>query len=130
MNADDIGRGVGEIGGPGGFSIHKEGKMTVNAGQAKGCPLGEVAAEAGEVCIPAGYGGAGGIEAKVADTCFCCQGDDEYVVLALYQYLGILADAGSLRRAGLYGGFEVEIGVVQVSQIFHVKYTNHGCGRL
>lgn len=98
LNADDVGGGVGGIGRPGGFSIYKEGQMAVDAGYAEGSPLREVAAEAGEVGIAAGYGGTGGIEAEVADAGSCCQWDDEHVVLTLYQHLDVLTHAGALRR--------------------------------
>ena len=75
--------------------------MAVDAGYPEGGPLGEVAAETGEVGISTGYGGAGGVEVEVADACSRCQGDNEYVVLTLYQYLDVLAHSGALRRPGL-----------------------------
>jgi len=121
LNAYDVRGRVGEIDGPGGFSIYKEGQMAVDAGYSEGGPLREVAAEAGEVGIPAGYCGAGGIEAEVADAGSRGEGDDEYVVLTLYQYLDVLAHAGALRRAGLQRGLEAEVGVIEVSQIFHIE---------
>lgn len=101
LNADYIFRLVREVGGPCGFSIYKEGEMTVDAGYPESSPLCKVAAESGEVGIAAGYGGAGGVEAKIADAGFCCQGDDEYVVFTLDQNLDVLALAGALRRPGL-----------------------------
>jgi hypothetical protein len=97
LNADDILRLVREVGVPGGSSIYKEGKMAVGADYPESSPLREVAAESGEVGISAGYGGAGGVEAEIADARFCCQRDDEYVVFTLDQNLDILAHPGTLR---------------------------------
>lgn len=95
--------------------------MAMTARYAKGGPLGEVAAEAGEVGVPACCASAGGIEAEIADAGFCRQGDNKYIILTLYQYLYILTNAGALRGAGLQGGFEGEIGVAQVSEILHIE---------
>src|SRR5580658_9865345 len=61
LNTYDVGGVIGEVCGPGGFAVYKESEMAVAAGHAEGGPLGEVAAEAGEVGVPAGCPGAGGV---------------------------------------------------------------------
>lgn len=121
LNPDDVCGGVGEVGRPRGFSIYKEGKMVVAAGHAEVRPLGEVAAEAGEVGISAGYVDAGGIKAEVADAGFCGEGNNEHIVFTLYQYLDVLTDPGPAGKIVAEGGFESKVGVVKVSQILHIE---------
>lgn len=121
LDADDVGGVVGEGGGVGGFSVYNKVKLTVVAGDFKGGPLGQVAAEAREVGIPAAGGGAGGKEVEVADAGPGGEGDNKYIVFTLYQYLNILADAGALRGSGFQGCLESKVRVFQVSQLFHIK---------
>src|ERR1700722_19310677 len=94
LDADDVDGGVWEMEGPGGFVVYEEAHLMVGAGDFEGCPLGEVAAESGEVGVAAGDTGARGIEREVADAGFCGEGNDDDIVFTLYQYLYVLADAG------------------------------------